>query len=363
MTTTIKTLEKGWADAVKKTYATRRVQWNRAALLATGQVKPNPGDLVLCTVDELGQHTCLELMDGRRAHLLYRDRIVAVYGNRCSVNEFEALVPERLESCHLAASCGIAARVTGRHLRMRPPTTLTPLGLICDSCGTPLNISRFALAPGKSVCSRPSIIAVMGTSMHTGKNMTTASIIKGFVNAGISVGAAKITGSGTGRNYWLFQDAGADAVCDLIDAGVVSTHGMEPEKIEKIFHDLLTHLLSADVGVIVLEIAGNLYQSEVNSLCTSATFQQNIDGVVFVTGDAMGAAQGVMELHQHGFNVHALGGKLACSPLAALEAEKATGLRVFSRDDFLNGALLPCLTRPPMFSEYGAQQAPVGAQS
>lgn len=58
--------------AVKSAYTTRHVPLEAISALLSGDgVVPRPGDLVIATVREIGQHRKLELRDGRRS-TLYR---------------------------------------------------------------------------------------------------------------------------------------------------------------------------------------------------------------------------------------------------------------------------------------------------
>ena len=60
--------------------------------------------------------------------------------------------------------------------------------------------------------------------MNSGKTTTAAHLIKGLVQAGLKVGAAKLTGTGAVGDIWLMQDAGANLVLDFTDTGFPSTY-------------------------------------------------------------------------------------------------------------------------------------------
>jgi hypothetical protein len=63
-------------------------------------------------------------------------------------------------------------------------------------------------------------------------------------------------------------------------------------------------------------------------------------GVVFAAYDSMGAIAGAGILGDIGHRVIAVSGKLTQSPLAMREAERATGLPVFTPQALQNGALV-----------------------
>ena len=92
----------------KWAYTTRRIKQDRHFQLLSGAIIPEAGDLVLARVEELGQHKRLELVSSRRARLFEGDEIVVAYGARYAPRQFEAVVPTRLEPCHLVAGGGIA---------------------------------------------------------------------------------------------------------------------------------------------------------------------------------------------------------------------------------------------------------------
>src|SRR5436190_686234 len=96
----------------KFAYTTRRVRHDAIAAVVGGDHVPEPGDLVLAEVLEIGQHERIELIDGRRAIMFPGDKIVVAYGNRYAPDQFEAVVPADLGVCDLVAGGG-AGKVTG----------------------------------------------------------------------------------------------------------------------------------------------------------------------------------------------------------------------------------------------------------
>jgi hypothetical protein len=313
--------------AAKYAYTTRIVQPKDISTLVTGGVTPRSGDLVLAHVDEIGHHKALSLRDGRRSHLFVGDEVVVCYGNRYATDQFEALVPTDLLSCHLVAAGGLAGRVVSWHDDMEPPTTITPIGLLGNG-RRPLNLSRFGRKPLNPSTKRPSTVAVLGTSMNSGKTTAAAYLVRGLANAGLRVGAAKITGTGAPGDPSLFQDAGADPVLDFTDAGFASTYLASPGHIRRIVGTLTSHIAATGVGAMVLEIADGLFQQETAELVTTGWFARAIDGIVFCGGEAMAASAGVEFLRRRGLRVVAVSGRLSRSELGIREAHAATALPV-----------------------------------
>ncbi len=324
----VSTLNSERLSRAKVAYTTRRVPLEHVKTLLSGDIVPNAGNLVLARVEKIDQHRRIHLANGRCADLFEGDEIVVCYGNRYAPDQFEAAVPDSLEPCHLAASGGIAARVLSRHTKMRQPTTIVPMGLLGGQDGQPHNISDWALKRAPSTRPRPFTLAVVGTAMNSGKTTVAVHCIRGLTAQGITVGAAKVTGTGAAGDVWLYKDAGAFPVLDFVDAGFASTYRLDIEQIKDILTSLIGHLAEAGVEAIVLEVADGIYEEETAGLLSSSRFRANVNGVLFAAGDAAGAVSGVSWLHQRGLKVLAVSGVLTGSPLAVREAKKVTGLPV-----------------------------------
>ena len=314
--------------AAKTAYTARRVDQSAITTLLSGDVGPRSGDLVLARVACLGHHKRIELVHGRRAPLFIGDEIIACFGNRYAPDQFEAQVPDSLVSCNLVAAGGIAGHCLSQHGSTKSPTVIEPLGLLGDGNGRVINISDWALQPSGSKRSRPLVFAVAGTSMNAGKTSSAAYFIKGLVNSGMKVGAAKVTGTGAGGDVWMMKDAGAAMVLDFTDVGFASTFRASAAEVQGIFTRLTHILCEAGVDAIVVEVADGLFQHETAALLKSDVFRNGVDGVIFAAGEAMGACAGVQWLEQHDLSVLAISGRVSASPLASREVQGITGLPV-----------------------------------
>jgi Domain of unknown function (DUF1611_C) P-loop domain len=325
----------------KRAYSARHLALDGVAGLTAAEQAPRPGDVVLARVQAIGQHANLELATGRRAQLHVGDEIVVCYGSRYAPDQFEALIPGDLGPCDLVAGGGLASRMHGRHAKMKPPTAILPLGLLCDAAGKVLNLSRTGLAARTLPASRPPVVAVLGTSMNSGKTTTCQSLVRGCVQRGLRVAAAKVTGTGSGGDRWSVVDAGASPVLDFTDAGVPSTFGLAAPHVESIFQTLLATLADAAPDVIVLEIADGLLQRETAALVQSPLFREAVDAVVFAAGEAMGAIAGLDRLRALDLPVVAVSGLITASPLAAREAAAAIDVPVVPIGEIASGVWLP----------------------
>lgn len=314
---------------IKWAYTTRNVDQLQVEKLLTGDRKPAAGDLLLARVDQLGQHPRLELTTSRRAEMFEGDEIAVVFGNRYAPDQFEAIVPDRMEPCHLVAAGGVAARLLNSHSKMKQATKITPLGFLADAEGNPFNLSSFRLPRTAAINPEPLVLVVAGTSMNSGKTTACANLVKGLVRIGLQVAAAKITGTGAGADYRSLVDAGADPVFDFLDAGYVSTYRVDHHDLLDIVMILGGHLAASSPDVIVIEVADGLLQRETARLFVIPEFTNWVDGVVFAANDSLGAQAGVAWLAARLLPVIAITGVLTSSPLAIREAEAATGLPVY----------------------------------
>jgi dethiobiotin synthetase len=319
--------------AAKRGFTTRNVGAAAIRTLITGAVRPSAGDLVLVRVDKIGQHSRIQLPSGRPAALFVGDEIVVCYGNRYAPNQFTADVPRNMEPCHLVAAGGIAAKSVSRHHKMKPPTAITPIGLLGDAAGKTLNLRDYHLPALPPAPGRAKIFAVAGTTMDSGKTTAAAFLIKGLTRGGARVAGIKVTGTGSSNDTALMEDAGAVRVLDFVDAGHASTYRVPPREIERIFRHLIDHAQHADVDYVVVEVADGPLQAETAALLSADVFVDAIRGVIFCATDAMGALAGVEWLERRGVPVLAVSGLLTTAPLAVVEANAATKLPVLSRDD------------------------------
>lgn len=313
----------------KRAFTTRRVDLGQANRIIRSGVVPVPGDLVLARVTGIGQHRRLENVHGRRGDLFIGDEIIVAYGNRYAPDQFEALVPTDLGECHLVAGGGVAARMTVKHASMKQPTRIEPIGLLGGASGAVLNLRDFALmGEAKPFRKAPVRIVVAGSSMNAGKTTTVASLVRGLTLAGFRVGAAKLTGTGSGGDLWSMIDSGAAAALDFTDAGHASTFGLDIGTLTDVAGNLLAALDERNCDVVICEIADGLLQQETAALLEASKQKGWFDGLIFAAGDAMGAAYGANWLIERQHDLIAISGLLTASPLASREAAGVTGLPI-----------------------------------
>ena len=313
-------------------FAARRVEQTDAVTLHQNYADVIPGDLILARVLEIGQHRGIQLKSGRRAVLSPGDLIVMPCGARYAPDQFEGVAEIDPAGADMLAGGGCLGRARYRNERIRPATRVLPLGCIADLEGKSLNIDRYATSVEAGPSSIP-LIAVVGTSMNSGKTLATAKLSYGLRMAGLRVGAIKATGTGSFGDYHQYEDSGAHFVADFSDVGMATTYLTSLERVKDGIWRLLRAAEDAGCDVVVMEIADGLLQQETNALIHDEELRERLSGLVFACGDAVAAQGGVNLLRAAGHEVTALTGMLSCSPMLAMEAKDATGVPVLTKTD------------------------------
>lgn len=329
-------------SAAKKSFSTRRVNFGEVTSLIRDQ-SPVTGDLVLAEVLSIGHHAKIEDNHGRRRQLHVGDTIIVAYGARYAPDQFDGVVPDDLGPCHLLAGGGIAGKVVARHSATRPPTRIHPVGLLGDREGEVINLKRYRLGKANCHLREPNTLAVVGTSMNSGKTTTASTLIRGLNRAGLRVGAGKLTGTGSGGDVWSMLDAGAEQVLDFTDIGYATTHQADGAELIENSLALLDHLAASGPDIIIFEIADGLLQRETSLLLEAPELKARIDGVIFAAGDSLGAVAGVNWLVERDLPLLGFSGLITASPLGTCEAERATGFPSFTLDQLGDPQFAPKL--------------------
>ena len=346
--TTIVALEPHRLQRAKRAYTTARIDLAQGQTLITEGIRPKAGDLVLARIARLGHHKRIESPHGRRGQLYAGDEVLLCFGARYASDQFEALVPDTLEPCHMVAGGGIAARCVNRHSATRPATEIEPIGIVADAAGRPLNLKRFAINPEGASVHRPHTMAVIGTSMNAGKTTTVAALVRGLTRSGLKVAVGKVTGTGAGGDRWAFVDAGASRVLDFTDFGHASTYRVPAEELAGLLRTMSDTLAADRPDVIVLEIADGLFFSETAKLVAHRLFADRIDDVMIAAGDAMGAEAGVRRLEASSITPVAIAGRMTSSPLQVREAQQTVDQPIVLLDELMDGDWLPPRLRTPV---------------
>ena len=289
---------------------------------------PRSGDVVIANVTELGKHIRLQSPVSRRQLMFVGQEIMVAYGHRYAPDQFLAHVPDNLGPCQLVAGGGVASEVIEQHASIDKATQLEPVGLLMRQGKVvnlldfaPLSIENESPQAAQIDAPRPPVIAVLGTSMNSGKSTTLGCLVNGLVNSGMQVAAGKATGTGAGNDPNLFTDAGAFSVCDFTDFGFPTTYRLDYETVRDLLVAMIREQSATGAGTVVIEIADGLFQGETSRLLRDPIFTAQVDRVLFSAQDALGAQAGERILLDAGLDLAAVSGVVTASPLAAKEAQ------------------------------------------
>lgn len=321
----------------KWSFSTRRVKRKDAAGLNRKVSMAKSGDLVLGRVESIGSHKRIQLPDGRPSTLYEGDLIVAACGARYASDQFEGVAEIGADGTDLLAGGGCLGKMRFRNSRVKRPTRISPLGVVTDNSGEPLNLQQYSLPPTIPLRSLYTI-AMVGASMNSGKTEAVASLVHGLKGAGLQVAAIKLTGTGAFGDYNAYIDAGAHYIADFVDAGMVSTYQRPLHQILSALATLLSGAAHSGCDVAVVEIADGILQQETAALLRSSPFRRAVNSLLYAVPDSLSAVGGCHLLEEAGIKPFALTGLISSSPLNVFEAENATGLRVLSRESLRDPA-------------------------
>lgn len=325
----------------KRSFVTRHADLENCTKLLPGST-PAEGDLVLAKVLRLRNHTRIELVDGRRAHLYPNDEILLCAGRRYATDQFTAELPGA-DAAHLIAAGGIAGKELQRHGQSKPATEIEILGVLSNAEGTPLNLKDFCPLPAlasEPFSPQPKTLLVVGTGMNSGKTTSAANLIHALSNAGASVMGCKLTGTGSGPDLWRFLDAGASAALDFTDAGLPGTwkHPVsELVSMAQRFKALAQHQRH---DYLIIELADGFLQQETAGILKDPTFRKLIDGCFIAADCTPGALLLVQYLSQLKVSIQGISGTLTRSPLLTEEVSRTTGLPVLTSEQMLSFPIL-----------------------
>jgi len=325
-------------SSAKWGYVTRRVSGHEHTQVSAGVNTPRLGDFVVTRVIQVGEHDHLENVHGRRVRMFPGDIVVGAYGNRYATDFYEGYLPTANEKVHLLTAGGLIGTVASAHTSKGAPTELEVLGALTTAPAHPFPPTMSPLASprrsGPAWAHRRARLFDERRQDHVA-----AALVRGLSQAGIRVGAGKVTGSGSGKDHWAYVDAGASVVTDFLDFGMASTFGYPHDRLIETMIAIRNHLAAGGAEVAVLEIADGVLQHETRALAPSSGLLRQ---VVLAVGDALGAVAGIGVLDELGVKVAVVSGLVTASPCLR-EAASATGLPVITPGEFAGGAALDLL--------------------
>jgi hypothetical protein len=295
--------------------------------------KPRRNDVLVAEITGVGQHTRIDLRDWSKSRLMEGDLVGLAISPRYATNNFQAVLPPSLAEAQFVCSGGVCGKVIGAPSGHAPPTRLRVLGYLTDGNGRRVNLRDLAPKPVVPIQEDTDIIAIVGSSMDSGKTTTAASLVNGLRREGRRVGAAKITGTASVGDPLFFRAAGANPVVDFTNAGYASTANLSPDELWGIFEVLLSLLAKGQSDTFVLEIADGVTQEDTSALLDHFARTDLLSGLLYTCSDSLGVASGVELLRRRQLPVLAISGKVTSTPLSIREAQKETDVPVLAPND------------------------------
>ena len=259
------------------------------------------GDLIIGRVVPRSGQEIIILDQSRTAHTTTKtQRAVAVIGPRDSSTHVCATIPtgglpvsEDTAVHWVAGESGIVGC-----LEREPPSNSIHAGefaveflcdgLVLNSQRRPVNIREFAVVPDGGPVTTP-IVMVAATSSESGKTVLTGKLIRRLSDAGVRVGALKVTGTGGVLDSLHHQKSGAVAVLDSVDAGLISTY-CDAEKFRQQIPLIFRQVESLGVDVIVAELGGDILSANNPEVFRIRELIDKTILLLVISNDALAAA-------------------------------------------------------------------------
>ncbi len=216
-------------------------------------------------------YNTLENTAGRMVVVRPGDVVVGALGHRDALHGYSGRVPasvcrgDVLQILNLGGVIGEGAVATpGRGAPFELEVLGSVLRFPADDRrgGVPANIGDVSLAvqepPTDFWDDLPRVVALVGTSMNSGKTTAACALVSSLNEAGLCVAAGKLTGVSLRRDVLEMADCGADPVSLFTDFGIVTTN---EENAAPAARALLHRLVTASPtppDVVVLELGDGL---------------------------------------------------------------------------------------------------------
>lgn len=286
---------------------TSRLQLRPQAVLGS-EIPAQAGVVVAARVlnARRSYHT-LENPQGRLVPLRPGEVIAGALGFRHALHGFAGKLPDAVkvgDTLQLLNLGGVIGQSTGSSPVLGSPFDLKVLGAVMDfgngmrgqTQGQPATIQTPALPPAPLPKELPPILALVGTSMDSGKTTAASALVSNLSDQGLKVACGKLTGVSLRRDMLTQEDNGAFVSASFTDFGVVTTND---ENAVATAYSLVAYLNDHSPDVIVLELGDGLFGPYgVQALLTDAAFRSAIQSLVLCANDPVGAWGAVRHLQE-----------------------------------------------------------------
>ncbi len=303
---------------------TLRLRLDRNAVLGE-EVPADAGAVVACRVlNAKTRYNTLEDVHGRRVRLHPGDVIAGALGHRDALHGFSGHVPDavapgdELQLLNVGGVIGtgaVEAPYCGAPFRLEVLGAVLRFPHLGRRVGVPARVQDAALE-SPPLAERdgplPPVIALVGTSMDSGKTTAATKLIAQLTHNGLKVAAGKLTGVSARRDVLEMADSGASQIAVFTDFGVVTT---DETNAAPTAHKMLAYLATGHPtppDVIVLEFGDGLLGTYgVHSILADPVLRGSIAQTLVCAGDPVGAWGAVQLLGER----YDLRPNLVCGPV------------------------------------------------
>jgi hypothetical protein len=267
------------------------------------------GVLAVQVLNSKSVYNQLELPSGRFSNVKSGDLAAVALGHREALFGYSGYVPEFIkpgDHLNILNMGGVLGVCNGINPDLGEPFICEVLGQVLhfpylgERIGVPANITQGALALSDELnVQKVPVVAVVGTSMNSGKTVAACALVQGFTHRGLRVAAGKATGVSLRRDILAMEDAGARKTLIFTDFGIVATTATNAPKAARA---LLTQLAVDKPDIIVLELGDGLIgHYGVDAILDDPEVRQCFNTVVLAASDpvaAWGGAHLLAERHQ-----------------------------------------------------------------
>ena len=296
---------------------------------------PKIGDVVYGKIISVGQHSQIENKNGRLHNLYDGLRSVFVFGNRYAPDYYEGIVPDdfSLEIDMLARS-GVVGKVLNKNIKIKDPTKVKILGYVVDENGEIINTLNFSIIKShkeETKRKNPKLILNIGSSMNSGKSLSSASCCKVLSLAGHKVTSSKITGTASLKDILNMEDCGSSSINDFTYMGYPSTYLLSEEELVSIFNTIDKRNSKKTYDYWIVEIADGILQRETAMLLKNDIIRNRIYKLIYSAPDALSVLGGIKILKEDfGLVPDAISGICSGSPLSMAEAKEKSDIPIFN---------------------------------
>lgn len=264
----------------------------------TPHLHSKAGDVIVVRIlNEKTVYDKLELLSGRLSRLKSGDIVAGALGHRAAMQGYAGDCPSELRpgsQVQMLNQGGVVGLCHGTHPVLGPPFECEVIGqalvypTVAQRKAIPANIALNALPLQVDMPpDPPPVIAVLGTSMNSGKTGVCVSLIQTLSRRGWRIAAGKVTGVSLRRDVLAMEDAGAVTTTTFTDFGVVST---SPSNASQIARAQIANLANGQPDAILLELGDGLMGAYgLDAVLADRLLADRLSCIVLTASDPVGA--------------------------------------------------------------------------